>query len=132
MTDLTDFERAVINKLLDGNHQVLESLHQQLAVCRIVKRDATGVGFYTYLDVSSYEGPRPTLNLKFGDVVAQIPGLEHGAGFLLYVEAGLLAMLEAYTFGEPWPDRIEDFKLHYVTGEERDWPSLAKLLGKSG
>jgi hypothetical protein len=130
MTDLTDFERAVLRKLLSGDHQVLALLRQQLEVCRSTKREATGVGFYTYLDVSTYAGPRPELDLKFGDVVAEIDGLQHGAGFVLYVEAGLLVMLEGYTFGEPWPDRVDSYKLSYVNGEERDWQALTKLLDK--
>jgi len=130
MTDLTDFERAVLCKLLSGDHPVLALLRQQLEVCRCTKREATGVGLYTDLDVSAYTGPRPQLDLKFGDVVAEIDGLEQGAGFVLYIEAGLLVMLEGYTFGEPWPDRIDSFKLSYINGDERDWQALTKLLDR--
>jgi hypothetical protein len=131
MTDLTDLETAVLRKLLSGHHQVLALLRQQLDVCRVREREFTGVGFYTYFDMSSCTGPRPELDLKFGDVVAEIGGLQHGAGFVLYVESGLLAMLEGYTYGEPWPDRIESFKLSYDGGEERDWQTLTYLLDKS-
>ena len=130
MTNLTDFETAVLRKLLSGDHPVLALLQRQLEVCRCTKREATGVGFYTDLDVSTYTGPQPELDLKFGDVVAEIDGLQQGAGFVLYVEAGLLAMLEGYTYGEPWPDRIESFKLSYDGGEERDVKALTKLLDK--
>jgi hypothetical protein len=128
MTDLTDFERAVLCKLLSGDHPVLAVLREQLEVCRCTRREATGVGFYTYCDVSTYTGPRPEINLKFGDVVAEINGLQESAGFVVYVEAGLLVMLEGYSFGECWPDRIDSFELSYINGKERDWQALTKLL----
>jgi hypothetical protein len=128
MTNLTDFERAVLSKLLSGDNAVLRLFRQQLEVCRCSKREATGVGFYTYLDVSAYTGPRPELDLKFGDVVAKIDGLEHGAGFVLYLKAGALMMLEGYTYGEPWPDRVGSYTLSYDNGEERDWQELTKLF----
>ena len=130
MTDLTNFERAVIRKLLNGDHHTLALLRQQLDLSRVREREFTGVGFYTYLDVTGYTGPRPDLDLKFGDVNAEIDGLLHGAGFVLYVEAGLVTMLEGYTYGEPWPDRIESFKLSYDGGEERDWQALNQILDK--
>lgn len=128
MTNLTDFEKAVLRKLLSGDHPALAFLRQQLEVCLCRQREFTGAGFYTYLDVSAYTGPRPELDLKFGDVVAETNELQDGAGFLLYVEAGLLVMLEGYTFGEPWPDRIDSFNLSYTNGSERDWPTLRELL----
>ena len=130
MTDLTDFERAILRKLLSGDHSLLALFRQQLEVCRCAKREATGVGFYTELDVSTYAGPRPELDFKYGDVVAEIDGIKQGAGFVLYIEAGLLVLLEGYTFDEPWPDQIDSFKLSFINGENRDWQALTKLLDK--
>src|SRR5262245_46547445 len=128
MTDLTELERAVLQKLLSGDHPVLALLREQVKVCRCTKREFTGVGFYDYLDVSAYTGPRPDINLKLGDVIAEIDRLQHGAGFILYVEAGRFAMLEGHTFGEAWPDRIDAFELSYFSGEERNWQALTRLL----
>jgi hypothetical protein len=128
MRNLTNLESAVLRKLLSGNHPVLALLCDQFDVCRAKKREITGVGFFTDLDVSAYTGVRLELDLKFGDVVAEIDGLEHGAGFVLYVQQGLLTLLEGYTYDEPWPDRIAGFKLRHLTGDERDWEALSKLL----
>lgn len=41
----------------------------------------------------------------------------NGAGFLLYVDKGLLKMLEAYSYEEPWPERIKNFELRYQNGD---------------
>lgn len=128
MTTLTNLEKAVLSKLLDGDHPVLALLRQQVKFCRCSKREMTGVGFYTELNVGTFTGPRPELDLTFGDVDAEIDGLQFGAGFVLYVESGLLVMLEGYTFGEPWPDRIDEFQLSYTTGGERDMIALVQFL----
>ena len=61
--------------------------------------------------------------MRIGDVYAEIPGLEHGAGFVLYIKDGYLDMLEGYSYDEPWPSSVEGFALHYSSGE-RDVRSL--------
>ncbi len=131
MTDvLTNLEAEVLRKLLSGDNEVLALLRRQLAVCRCSKRELTGGGFYTYLDVSTYGGARPKLNLKFGDVIASMRGLQNGAGFLLYIDDGFLTMLEGYSFGEPWPDQVDCVAVSYDHGEERDWQKLTRILGE--
>ncbi len=59
-------------------------------------------------------------SVKFGDVIAEIPGLSGGAGFLLYIENGILDVLEGYSYDEPWPTSTEGFTLRFLKGEERD------------
>ena len=115
-------------KLLNGDHPVLSSLRRQLEMCRVSGREFTGAGFYTNLVVDESVEERVECNLKFGDVIAQIDGLQHGAGFVLYVESGALKMLEGYSYDEPWPGQISGFKLSFMKGEERDWQALAKIL----
>ena len=114
---LEPLEAAVLEKLLDGDHPVLTALRHQLPGTRVTSRELTGVGFFTTFSVAA--GPldrAPIVRAIFGDVVATIPGLAHGAGFLLYLEDGLLHMLEGYTYAdaEPWPERIDEFSLGYL------------------
>ncbi|MEW5869264.1 MAG: hypothetical protein AB1894_08320 [Chloroflexota bacterium] len=120
---LTPFEREVLNWLLNGDNAVLHALRQQLSCAEIVSREHTGVGFYLSimvpdrveeLDVDFPMKP----NFCFGDVEADIDFLEHGAGFLLWVENGRLSCLEGYTYGDNWPIReVERFQLRYIGGE---------------
>ena len=71
----------------------------------------TGVGFWTQLLVSPgvprapVAGPR----LALGGVGATLEGVEHGVGFVLFVEDGQLDFLEGFTFDEPWPQRVDRF-----------------------
>lgn len=54
--------------------------------------------------------------IRFGDVLADLDGLEHGAGFVLFIDNGLIGMLEGYSnTGEAWPDTPCNFELRYWT-----------------
>lgn len=123
--DLTDLERGVLHKLLAGEHPVLEALRGQLGSCRVGRRELTGCGFFTELQVDRTLPAAPTSaqKLRIGDVIATITGLKHGAGFVLFVKAGYMDMLEGYSYDEPWPESVSEFDVGY-TGEPRDVRSL--------
>lgn len=127
---LSKIEKAVLENLLDGNLPFLIQLRQQFARCTVAQREFTGFGFYTTLvvpdDVSRIAG----VDIKFGDVIAEIPELPSGAGFLLYIKDGVLDMLEGYSYDEPWPSSISSFNLKYTKGEERDWMALEERLAQ--
>jgi hypothetical protein len=128
MKDLTTLEQAVMQALLDGDDDILSILREQLKTTLVVKREMTGVGFYTTFEVSADVPRADNRSFKFGDVVASITGLKHGAGFLLYVKLGVLQMLEGYSYDEPWPEENAEFKLSYTPGQQRDTEALRKLL----
>ena len=73
----------------------------------------TGVGFFTKIivegDVARPVG-RPTF--KLGNVHGQADNVRHGLGFLLYVTDGAISMLEGYTYDDPWPDDLQNLRLH--------------------
>lgn len=126
MDQLTNLERRVAEKLLNGDTEVLANLRRQLDVCKITKREMTGVGFFTTFDVPT-DVPRVTRSsFKLGDVNATIDDLKHGAGFLLYIDSGTLIMLEGYTYDEPWPEHTDNFDLSYIDGR-RDLDAVKKL-----
>lgn len=125
---LSLIEKAVLKKLLDGTLPLLVQLQHQFELCSVAKRELTGFGFYTTLTVPEKIPRTPGLDIKFGDVVGDIPELPSGSGFLLYVKSGVLDMLEGYSYDEPWPSSIEDFNLKYSKGEERDWNTLNEIL----
>lgn len=126
--DLQPLEAAVLQKLFDGDHPVLASLREQLSGLSVKNRERTGVGFFTEFSVAHAARPAPILSgsARFGDVEATIGGLKHGAGFLVYVDAGFLSMLEGYSYDEPWPARVDEFALRYLE------PTRAAVLAKLG
>lgn len=74
----------------------------------------TGVGFFTHLDVPNLELRVPlTDRTVISDVIGEIAGLQHGAGFVLYIVDGRMQLLEGYTYDEPWPKEIVEYSLRY-------------------
>lgn len=110
---LNSFERAILEKLLDGDHPVLAALRAQVKSCEVSSREFTGVGFFTNLNVDPSVGPAPTSRprIHVRGVGAEISGLKHGAGFVLFVADGYLDFLEGFTYDEPWPPVISEFSL---------------------
>jgi hypothetical protein len=114
--ELTPLEREVVATLLAPDHPVTQALRQQLAGCRVASREFTGHGFFSTLVLADRVAPAPVTRkrLALGDVAAHIDGLEHGAGFILFVRDGVIAVLEGFAYGEPWP--IGDTRFQITTG----------------
>lgn len=112
MQGTNELEQAVLNKLLSGDHPALAVLRVQAEKARVVKRKKTGVGFFCDFEV---EASAPALDGDFqiSDVYGELSNLAHGAGFVLFIRSGRLSMLEGFTFDEPWPQHVCDFKLSY-------------------
>lgn len=127
--DFTPLEFHVLNMLLAGDDAVLAALREQLASVTAVSRNLTGHGFYLHFVI-----PPTTLKLHeilpvkqnfcFGDVVASGESFNSGAGFLLWIQDGVLCTLEGYTYDEPWPISVNSFEVKYISGEERDYGRL--------
>ena len=110
---MTPLERQVITTLLAHKHPVMDALRRQFDECRVASREFTGHGFFSTLVVADgVEAAPVTLRqLDLGDVTATIDGLEHGAGFVLFVRDGVLDVLEGFAYDEPWPSAIGRFEI---------------------
>jgi hypothetical protein len=104
--EFSSLEQVVIATILAPDHPVLNALRRQFERSHVASRETTGVGFFTELDVPTDVAPAPVKpgRLDLGDVTATIEGLEHGAGFVLFVQDGVLDFLEGFSYDEPWPD----------------------------
>lgn len=120
MDTLTPLEQAVLVKLLSGESERDGILHKQIFALRVIEREMTGVGFFTRFSMPDDVPKLPdAATFQFGDVAAEINGLERSAGFLLFVKQGAVYMLEGYTYGEPRPQDIHGFHLYYDGTSER-------------
>jgi hypothetical protein len=113
--DPSPLERAVIEMTLRGEHPVLKKLRSQWEAASVQAREFTGVGLYANLEVLA---PSQTLSTKkrftFGDVVIDFPGLSAPVGSVLFIDGGVLSVLELYTHGDPWPQDDSSFTLRYA------------------
>ena len=130
--DLVDLEYRVMEMLLAGDRDILSILRKQLSGISVLSRELSGNGFYTTYSIAS-ELSRikgyPTFRL--GDVNGTANNVEYGLGFLLYIESGSISMLEGYTYGEPWPKKLENLKLVYSDGNQRDLGKIEEILKTS-
>ena len=105
-------ESEVMLKILAEEPAVAEALAQQYKNSLITSREFTGVGFFTNFEVANETlALADSPSFELGSVQATISGLEFGAGFVLYVRDGLIKMLEAYSYDEPWPEQILSYQL---------------------
>jgi hypothetical protein len=129
MSDLTELEAAVLRELFSGESPCLSALRAQVDAATVVARTMTGVGFFLEFAIPEHI-PAAAIarrELRFGDVQATIPGLEHGAGFLVLIQNGKLRELEGYTYDEPWPAFVDKFALSYT---DIDRKSVLSLFAK--
>ena len=138
--EITGFERTILNALLAGAIPELVLLRAQAEVAAVESREMTGVGFFTHLSVSP-EVPRLESKgrIVLSDISAEIVGVKHGAGFLLFIQDGQLDNLEGFTYDDPWPDDVELRRWYYlrpvepgssqlVEAAERDLAYVASML----
>lgn len=120
-------ETAVLEKLLNGDHPILVALKEQMSGLSVKARKYTGAGFFTEfsLALTAHRLPASSSRIRFGDVEATIDGLNNGAGFVLFIDDGLLHMLEGYSYDEPWPKEIHGFSVKYSNADRK--AELAKL-----
>jgi len=110
---LTPLEKAVIDALLQKSGEPFESIRQQLAHSSVTKREHTGVGFFTEFTLPADAPVRRDLpDATLGNVGAELPGVQHGAGFLLFIRGGVVTMFEGYTYvDDQWSERIDEFRV---------------------
>jgi hypothetical protein len=109
---LSALEDAVLALSLAGSGEVLEGLRLQAATVAVLSREFTGVGFFTRVGVRSLKLALPGApRLRISNVSAELPGLAHGAGFVVFVDEGLLSAIEGFSYDEPWPATVLPFQL---------------------
>src|SRR5258708_13232243 len=99
-SDFAPLEHAVVRGMREMDPGDQAALEGQLSTATILRRENTGVGFYTRFSIKHCAdtvigGER----LRRGPV-AKIHGLEHGMGFILWLNEGYSDCLEGYCYQE--------------------------------
>lgn len=110
--------------LLKGTHSYLEQLREQYSQADS-ELTLTDAGFFVDFDIPEDVHSLPIEDaFHFGDVEADVNELDHGMGFVLFVENGKIRTLEGYTYEEPIPEDMTDVRLRYINGEDRNEEQL--------
>jgi hypothetical protein len=124
-------ELRALHFLLAGSGETLVALRTQLSVVRVRRRSITTAGFWLYLEPPSAElalAGAPSFDI--GDVLADVRGLEHGMGLILWVERGIATALEGFTFDEELPWDWELVTLRYVDVWRNSGPPIERPAGR--
>ena len=113
-----EFERIVMNKLLEGSEDFLVALREQYSKATIASREFTGVGFFTTFDVPSHLA-YGSLKGRIFDVEAIIPGYD-SYFFILYIENGIFDVLEGFSTLD-WKEYYEEAEVVHFHEDRREF-----------
>jgi len=99
MTAFTKLELAALHSIFSEAPELASPLEQQLVVATVEERENSGGGFFSTISVTD-DAPRAISPKVLGyETHARIAGLEHGLGFVLFMEDGRLHLLEGFARG---------------------------------
>jgi len=99
-SDFTTLERAVLAAICDTYSADRAALEAQLSTATLLSRENTGAGFFTRFAVERASSAAiGGIRLRDGPAT-KIDGLEHGMGFILWLEEGYAECLEGYSYAE--------------------------------
>ncbi len=112
---MNELELKIMALLLAGDHADLAALRQQASLATVTGRDLTEVGVFTHFAVPPHAPRAAGLGTRvIGDVYADIAGLDHGAGFLLWLQDGVISQLECWIVDHKWPEAPQLRRAYYV------------------
>ena len=114
---VTTLEADVLTKLMEAHPDYGPLIQAQLELATIASRRKTWFGFFLNFAVSPLALFEPA-NFELNDVYADIEGLEHGAGFVLFIRNGRLSFLEGHSHDEDWPGHVGEYEV-FVRSPER-------------
>jgi hypothetical protein len=111
MNNLYPIEAAALSRLLSGEGETAVRLRRQLEKARIIGREFTGSGFFVDFDVDPALALPGAVSLTLDNAHADVPGLDGGLGFLLFVRQGLVRTLEGFTYGDQYDHHPKLFEM---------------------
>lgn len=108
-----ELEKLVIRSMLsDREIEPLRSSVNFDAVL-IADRDLTGAGFLTEFQRSDeLKLFGADVSLRWGKIGARLNASKVETGYVVYVDDGYVTSVEGYTYGDRWPDEIEQIELY--------------------
>jgi hypothetical protein len=112
-------ERKLMDMLLAGDHELFYRLRRQYESATIIERSFSGCGFFTDFVVSDTSTPIYDNNFFMTDVCIDYDGQEYAFGVILFVEGGLIVMLEVYSINvDDWATDYDKIELCYPSKSE--------------
>ena len=79
----------------------------------VVDRELSGLGFLAEFERSEeLKLFDAEVSLRWGKVGARLNASKIETGYLVYVDDGYITAVEGYTYGDEWPDEVEQIELY--------------------
>lgn len=99
MRPLWPIERAVLEAAARDFHPATDGLRDQFEAAQVTAFENTGAGFFSTVTVPP-EAPRIPENSPLDAATANVDGIDHGMGFLVFLENGYVSLIEGYTHSD--------------------------------
>ncbi|MEO1921905.1 MAG: hypothetical protein ABGW84_08485 [Sphingomonadaceae bacterium] len=109
----TNLENAGLSRMIEACPEARPTLEMQGANAEVVKRENTGVGFFTTLKVKK---DAPLMTQSKSDVAhafAEVSGIENGMGIILFQANGLIDQIEFWTVTPARTDKLDPYDLEF-------------------
>jgi hypothetical protein len=97
---LNALETAVLNAISGQEVAQRATLEEQFAKAIVVRRENSGAGFFTHLEVDRSLAPLTDGKRVIGNVTAEIEGFKDPVLFMLFTKDGYADFLEAATIDD--------------------------------
>lgn len=125
----SEFEKLIMEKLLDGDNENLSNLRDQYNYhSTLSSRHESGAGFFLDFKV---ENPLRTKLKKFhiDDVYFDLEDGTFGGRAILFIEDGILSYLEVYLHTDEWIKNPKHLEIYYNSGKTRNLKEQSEKWG---
>lgn len=106
-------EKAVIGRMLSDRELRPARSTVDFDKVTVSSREHTGPGFLTEFEpTEELKLFEDGVSLRWGNVGARLNASRQETGYLVYVDDGYVTAVEGYTYGDDWPDQVEQIELY--------------------
>jgi hypothetical protein len=99
MRPLWQIERAVLEITVEEYPISAEALRLQLASAQVESFENSGAGFFSNLFIDP-AAPTVAERSPLAGAYGSVLGIDHGMGFIVFLESGRISFIEGYTHGD--------------------------------
>lgn len=126
MVTLEQIIDETMDVVLSGDTTILNILQNQYKTSSITNIEKSPVGCFVEFEISGNATKIDKKSAYIGDVFIECEQLNSEIGVILFVEEGVISMLEFYTYGDDeMPERFEKYRFYYENGQ-RDLETYIK------
>jgi len=110
---LNKLEKLLMQKFLEDESIKIAKINANFNLVDISDRELTGAGFLTQLkNCDELKVSATNRSFKWGKLGAKLNSEKIETGYLIYIENGYIDAIEGYTYGEDWPEEIDEIEMY--------------------